>query len=68
MTGERQPLTIPLQGLWSPSPAKQRRQTDPLKANAETDPPERVWAEIVHWFEQQREWAELASCLDGAAG
>lgn len=62
-----QPLSIPLNGFWSPLQKRQnRRATDVLLTQQDNDHPESAWDELVHWFEQQREWAEVAACFDAA--
>lgn len=62
MFGDQSPLSIPLQSFWSPQANKQR-QSEPT-AESDTGFCETVWDELVRWFDQNREWAELVACLE----
>lgn len=61
-------VAIPLSGFWSPTPRENQPRLDTPTALAERATAETTWDELVSWFEQQREWAQLAATFEPAAG
>lgn len=63
MMGEAGGLVVPLSSFWATKSRMGQHRADPTAPSGDAATAESTWNELVRWFEQEHEWAELVALL-----
>ncbi len=64
MIGDANATMVSLASFWTPVSRGNSRRSETVTAVADSASGESVWDELVRWFEQQHEWAELVAMFE----